>query len=174
MRAGTCCETLPIKSLEELLLLCYTITQDVRAWICSDNNFRGPFAVLHKAMLRKIIGGGFERRRNRESDYNFLITNDVVLWICKTEDVILHVEKHVVVRQHCEILLFNNIKNCKRGRSIKTLKHYVLENNNTPADEFYWGSLREYTDMVGNRRNRSMSTTAQINTSSLKVPKFWK
>ena len=39
-----------------------------------------------------MIGDGFERRRNQdEKDYNFPITNDEVLKICKTKNVISHV-----------------------------------------------------------------------------------
>ena len=123
----------------------------------------------YNAMLRKMIRRGFERRNRDENDYSFLITNDEVLQISKTEDVISHVEKqqtkylaHIARRSNANTakrLLFNDDKNLKRGRPIKTLEQYVLENNNTTADQFYRGALRKYTDMVGNRRNRSMSTT---------------
>ena len=123
----------------------------------------------YNAMLRKMIRRGFERRNRDENDYSFLITNDEVLQISKTEDVISHVEKqqtkylaHIARRSNANTakrLLFSDDKNLKRGRPIKTLEQYVLENNNTTADQFYRGALRKYTDMVGNRRNRSMSTT---------------
>ena len=47
----------------------------------------------YNAMLRKMIRRGFERRNGDENDYSFLITNHELLQICKTEDVITHVEK---------------------------------------------------------------------------------
>ena len=56
-------------------------------------------------------------------------------------------------------LLFNDNNNRKRGRPIKTLEQHVLQNSNLTADEFYRRAMRKNTDMVGNRRNRSMSTT---------------
>ena len=54
-------------------------------------------------------------------------------------------------------LLFNDNNNRKRGRPIKTLEQ--LQNSNLTADEFYRRAMRKNTDMVGNRHNRSMSTT---------------
>ena len=47
----------------------------------------------------------------------------------------------------------------ERGRQIKTLEQHVLQNSNLTADEFYRRAIRKNTDMAGNRRNRSMSTT---------------
>ena len=55
-------------------------------------------------------------------------------------------------------LLFNDNNNRKRGRPIKKLEQHVLQNSKLTADEFYRRAMRKNTDMVGNRRNRSMST----------------
>lgn len=123
----------------------------------------------YNSMLRKMIRHGFERRNRDNDDFGFVITNNDVLQICKTEDVISHVEKqqskylaHIARRSNANTakrLLLNDNKNYKRGRPIKTLEQYVLENNNITADQFCQGALRRNTYMVGNRRNRSMSTT---------------
>ena len=89
-------------------------------------------------MLRKMIRRGFERRDRDNEDYGYVITNDDVLRICKTEDVILHAEKqqskylaHVALCKNSNAakrLLFNDNKNNKRGRPIKTMEQYILEN----------------------------------------------
>ena len=123
----------------------------------------------YNTMLRKMIRHGFERRNRDENDFTFMITNDEVLQLCKTEDVISHIEKqqtkylaHIARRSNANTvkrLLFNDDKNRKQGRPIKTLEQYVLENNNMSADQFYRGALRRNIDMVGNCPNRSMSTT---------------
>lgn len=97
----------------------------------------------YNTMLRKMIRRGFERRNRDENDFSFIITNDDVLRICKTEDVITYTEKqqtkylaHIARRSNdntAKRLLFNDNKNRKRGRPIKTLEQYVLESNNTTA-----------------------------------------
>ena len=116
-----------------------------------------------------MIRRGFERRNRENEDFGYVITNNDVLQICKTEYVISHVEKqqskylaHIARRKNrnnAKRLLCNDDKNYKRGRPMKTLEQHVLQNSNTTADEFYHRALRRNTDMVGNRRNRSMSTT---------------
>ena len=120
-------------------------------------------------MLRKMIRRGFERRDRESGDFAYVITNDDVLRICETQDVLLHVEKqqskylaHIARRKNtnnAKRLLFNANANRKRGRPMKTLEQHVLNSNNMTADEFYRRALRKDTDMVGQGRNRSMSTT---------------
>ncbi len=85
-------------------------------------------------MLCKMIRRGLDRRDRDENTFGSLITNDEVFQISKTEDVISHAEKQQTKylahsarqRKQCERLLFNDNKNCKRGRPIKTLEQCVL------------------------------------------------
>ena len=83
-----------------------------------------------------MIQRGFERRNRDENDYSFLITNHELLQICKTEDVITHVEKqqtkylaHIARRSNANTakrLLFNNNKNHKREDQSRLLNSMFL------------------------------------------------
>ena len=123
-------------------------------------------------MLRKMIRGGFEREinDNEEETFHYVLSNDEVLQICKTKDIMTHVTKQqsnylaLIARRpntnNAKRLLFNKNINRKRGRPVKTMEQHVLKNNNMTADQFYKIARKKLeTDMVGNNgRNRSMST----------------
>ena len=126
-------------------------------------------------MLRKMIRGGFEREinDNEEETFHYVLSNDEVLQICKTKDIMTHVSKqqsnylaHIARRpntNNAKRLLFNENINRKRGRPVKTMEQHVLKNNNMTADQFYKNAKKKLeTDMVGNNgRNRSMSAPVE-------------
>ena len=79
-------------------------------------------------MLRKVIRNGFARRDTQNEEWSYLITNNQLLDICKTEDIKSHVNKlrqrylaHVIRLPDDSLtkrLAFNNEKITKPGRQI--------------------------------------------------------
>ena len=76
-----------------------------------------------------MIRRGFERRDRDNEDFGYVLTNDYVLQLCETENVISHVEtqqfkylSHISRLSNdnsAKKLLFNDNNNRKRGRPIK-------------------------------------------------------
>ena len=122
------------------------------------------------SMLRKMIRGGFERTvdENNELTFKYVLSSDDVLHICNTEDVLQYVKRqqgnylaHIARQSNTSIvkrLLFNDDRNRKRGRPIKTLEDHVLEGRS--ADSFYKEALKKKKDMVGSGSNHSMDASA--------------
>ena len=112
-------------------------------------------------MLRKMIRGGFDRvvDENNEITFQYVLSSEDVLQICHTEDIMKYVRRqqenylgHIARKNNTSIvkrLLFNDNRNQKRGRPIKTLEDHVLEGRS--ADTFYKAALKkkEMKDMVG-------------------------
>ena len=122
-------------------------------------------------MLRRMIRRGFERKvdENGDKTYEYVLSNEDVLEICKTENVLEFIRKqqenylgHIARHNNTSMvkrLLFNNNKNFKRGRPAKTLEDYVL--NGRSADQFYKEALKKRSkDMVGHGSNRSKQASA--------------
>ena len=122
-------------------------------------------------MLRRMIRRGFERKvdENGDKTYEYVLSNEDVLEICKTENVLEFIRKqqenylgHIARHNNTSMvkrLLFNNNKNFKRGRPAKTLEDYVL--NGRSADQFYKEALKKRRkDMVGHGSNRSKQASA--------------
>ena len=124
------------------------------------------------AMLRRMIREGFAKKidENGNATFAYTLTNDDVLEICKTEDVLTFIKQqqenylgHIARQKNTSIvkrLLFNDNKNTKRGRPSKTLEDYVLEGRS--ADKFYREALqrRKKVDMVGRGSNHSKQAPA--------------
>ena len=93
----------------------------------------------YTSLLRRMVRGGFERKvdENDDETYQFVLSNSKILEICGTEDVLDYVKRmqanylgHIARQKNTSIvkrLLFNDDKNKKRSRPIKTLEDHVLQ-----------------------------------------------
>ena len=113
-------------------------------------------------MLRKMINNGYKRNNVLESDFRYVLSNNDILTICKTENILEYVRRqqmkylaHIARRPNSTFikrLLFSDVKTTKRGRPIVTLEGQVLEYVQMSADEFYKKALKKELDVADPRR----------------------
>ena len=80
-------------------------------------------------MMRKMIRDGYNRRNETEADFSFVYSNDDVLNICKTDNILEYVKRqqakylaHIAKRPNTTFikrLLFADVKRTKRGRQFQ-------------------------------------------------------
>ena len=109
-------------------------------------------------MLRKMINKGFKRRNISDSDYTYVLSNENVLTICKTENILEYIQRqqmkylaHIARRPNTTFikrLLFSDVKVTKRGRPIITLEEHVLQYVKMTADQFYKKALKKELDVA--------------------------
>jgi hypothetical protein len=109
-------------------------------------------------MLRKMINKGFKRRNISESDYSYVLSNEDVLTICKTENILEYIQRqqmkylaHIGRRPNTTFskrLLFSDMKVTKRGRPIITLEEHVLQYVQMTAEQFYKKALKKELDVA--------------------------
>jgi hypothetical protein len=104
-------------------------------------------------MLRKMVKGGY-RRKKGEEEFHYVYTNNDIVRICGTEDIAVFVQRqqkkylaHLARKPNSSLtkrLLFNSDKYTKPGKQY-TLETIVLENERCTADTFYRQALnRKY------------------------------
>ena len=158
------------------------LTYSCQAWNITQHQ-KERIDATYNNMLRKMIRDGFREKNTREQNndpdqehnFSYILTNENVLNICKTENVNKYVSTqqakylaHLARQPNNTLtkrLLFNDNKNIKRGRPFVTLEQQVLNSMNMTADEFYQKELKINLkfDMVDPGRNRSTFATADMN-----------
>jgi len=97
-------------------------------------------------MLRKLVRNG-----SKTEDHHYVLTNERILQLCKTDDIPTFVAKQQgsylghLARQRNECLtkrlLFNDDKRTKLGRPLETLEDKVMKNESCTKDQFYKRAL---------------------------------
>ena len=122
------------------------LTFGCQTWIITTTQ-RNRLNSFYCGLLRRMIRGGYKRKEDRMA---FVMTNDAILGICRTEKIEAYVERlqqkflaHIIRREDSAIvkqLTFNNDPVRKRGR-YTTLKKEVLRRGGIAPDDFYRKSM---------------------------------
>eukprot|EP00111_Clytia_hemisphaerica_P007839 TCONS_00022791-protein len=93
-----------------------------------------------------MVRGGFRYVDEVNNDFRYVISNNQLQTICGTSDVNVFIKQqqrnyaaHVVRMPSgrlSKLLMFNDDKNCKRGRISLTLLDQVIKNENCSIEKF--------------------------------------
>ncbi|XP_066935519.1 uncharacterized protein [Clytia hemisphaerica] len=102
--------------------------------------------VTYRMFLRRMVRGGFRYVDEVNNDFRYVISNNQLHTICGTSDVNVFIKQqqrnyaaHVVRMPSgrlSKLLMFNDDKNCKRGRISLTLLDQVIKNENCSIEKF--------------------------------------
>ncbi|XP_066919328.1 uncharacterized protein [Clytia hemisphaerica] len=102
--------------------------------------------VTYRKFLRRMVRGGFRYVDEVNNDFRYVISNNQLHTICGTSDVNVFIKQqqrnyaaHVVRMPSgrlSKLLMFNDDKNCKRGRISLTLLDQVIKNENCSIEKF--------------------------------------
>ena len=102
--------------------------------------------VTYRTFLRRMVRRGFQHVDEKNNDYRYVITNDVLHRICGTRDVNCFVKDqqknyvaHVIrmpTSRGVKLLTFNDDHYVKKGRSAPTLLEQSARNMNMTVERF--------------------------------------
>ena len=106
---------------------------------------------MYVSFLRKMVNGGYRRKKEYEGDMRYVLTNEELLRMGKTTDIAAFVKRqqrnylaHIVRKDNSSIvkrLLFNNDIGHKPGRQA-TLLTAVMKSEGCTRDEFFTGAAQ--------------------------------
>ena len=121
------------------------LTYSCQNWNLNSTQYE-KLDVTYRTFLRRMVGGGFKRVDESESDFRLKYNNAKIHQICGTKNVNEFIKEqqcnyvgHLVrmnMGRSVKKLTFNDDKYRKTGRPVPNLLEQVVSNNNVTVDAF--------------------------------------
>ena len=119
------------------------LTYACQNWNITQTQF-DRIDATYRTFLRRMIRNGMKHVNEAENDFRMLISNVRLHEICGTMDVSVFIKNqqrnyvaHVIrmsVHRNVKKLTFNDDKNTRRGRPVRSLLEQVMANENLSVD----------------------------------------